>query len=79
MESMAHLVALFVSKDDRRQGIASQLTQEIMRLAKAHGASQIYVLATPSESAIGFYLSQGLCLHSRYTKTSMHWSRKTFI
>jgi len=61
-ESMAHLVALFVSKDYRRQGIASQLTQAIMRLAKAHGASQIYVSATPSESAIGFYLSQGFVL-----------------
>jgi ribosomal protein S18 acetylase RimI-like enzyme len=59
---MAHLVALFVSKDDRRQGIASHLTQEIMRLAKAHGASQIYVSATPSESAIGFYLSQRFVL-----------------
>jgi GNAT superfamily N-acetyltransferase len=67
-EHMAHLVALFVSKDSRRQGIASQLTQEIMRLAKAHGASQIYVSATPSESAIGFYLSQGFVLAQQVHK-----------
>jgi GNAT superfamily N-acetyltransferase len=67
-ESMAHLVALFVSKDYRRQGIASQLTQESMRLAKAHGASQIYVSATPSESAIGFYLSQGFVLAQQVHK-----------
>ena len=67
-ERMAHLVALFVSKDYRRQGIASQLTQEIMRLAKAHGASQIYVSATPSESAIGFYLSQRFVLAQQVHK-----------
>src|SRR5215472_10679337 len=67
-ESMAHLVALFVSKDYRRQGIASQLMQEIMRLAKTHGASQIYVSATPSESAIGFYLSQRFVLAQQVHK-----------
>jgi GNAT superfamily N-acetyltransferase len=61
-ESMAHLVALFVSKDSRRQGIAARLTQEVMRLAKAQGADQLYVSATPSESAVGFYLSQGFAL-----------------
>jgi len=61
-ERMAHLVALFVSQDSRRQGIAARLTQEVMRLAKAQGAEQLYVSATPSESAIGFYLSQGFAL-----------------
>jgi GNAT superfamily N-acetyltransferase len=61
-ERMAHLVALFVSQDFRRQGIAARLTQEVMQLAKAHGADQLYVSATPSESAIGFYLSQGFAL-----------------
>jgi ribosomal protein S18 acetylase RimI-like enzyme len=67
-ERMAHLVALFVSKDYRRQGIASQLTQEIMRLAKAHRASEIYVSATPSESAIGFYRSQRFVLAQQVHK-----------
>ena len=61
-ERMAHLVALFVSKDSRRHGVAAQLTQKVMRLAKAQGADQLYVSATPSESAIGFYLSQGFAL-----------------
>lgn len=61
-ERMAHFVALFVSKDSRRQGIAARLTQEVMRLAKAQGADQLYVSATPSESAVGFYLSQGFAL-----------------
>jgi GNAT superfamily N-acetyltransferase len=67
-EGMAHLVALFVSKDSRRQGIAAQLTQETMRLAKAQGAGQLYVSATPSESAIGFYLSQGFVLAKQVHK-----------
>src|SRR6266700_2523669 len=67
-EGMAHLVALFVSKDSRRQGIAAQLTQETMRLAKATGAGQLYVSATPSASAIGFYLSQGFVLAKQVHK-----------
>lgn len=56
---MAQLAALFVSKDYRRQGIAEQLVTEIASLAKADGAQSLYVSAVPSESAVGFYLSQG--------------------
>ena len=67
-ERMAHLVALFVSKDSRRHGVAARLTQEVMRLAKAQGADQLYVSATPSESAIGFYLSQGFALAKQVHK-----------
>ena len=67
-ERMAHLVALFVSQDSRRHGVAAQLTQEVMRLAKAQGADQLYVSATPSESAIGFYLSQGFALAKQVHK-----------
>jgi len=67
-ERMAHLVALFVSKDSRRHGVAAQLTHEVMRLAKAQGADQLYVSATPSESAIGFYLSQGFALAKQVHK-----------
>jgi GNAT superfamily N-acetyltransferase len=61
-ESMAQLEALFVSRDSRRRGIASQLMQETLRLAKAAEASHLYVSATPSESAVGFYLRQGFVL-----------------
>jgi GNAT superfamily N-acetyltransferase len=61
-ESMAQLEALFVSRDHRRWGIASQLMHETMQLAKVNGASWIYVSATPSESAVGFYLRQGFVL-----------------
>jgi ribosomal protein S18 acetylase RimI-like enzyme len=59
---MAQLAALYVGKAYRRQGIANQLTQEVIRLAREHGARQLYVSATPSESAVGFYQSQGFTL-----------------
>ena len=56
---VAQLAALYVGRTYRRQGIANRLTQEVIRLAKEHGAHTLYVSATPSESAVGFYLSQG--------------------
>ena len=61
-EGMAQLAALFVSKDYRRKGIARKLTEEAVRLARTSGDWRLYVSATPSESAIGFYLSQGFKL-----------------
>lgn len=61
-EQMAQLDALFVSRGYRRQGIATRLTSLIARLAKASGATHLYVSATPSESAVGFYMSQGFRL-----------------
>ncbi len=61
-EDMAQLVFLHVSNGYRRQGIATRLAAECIRLAKADGARQLYVSATPSESAVGFYQSQGFRL-----------------
>lgn len=58
-DTMAQLAAVFVSDGYRRQGIASRLTEEAIRLAKEAGAKEMYVSATPSESAVGFYLSHG--------------------
>jgi GNAT superfamily N-acetyltransferase len=58
-ETMAQLVALFVSDGYRRQGIAQRLSAEAYRLAREGGATEIYVSATPSGSAVGFYLSEG--------------------
>ena len=58
-ESVAELAGLWVSRDYRRKGVARQLTSEIFRLAKEDGAHEIYVSATPSESAVVFYTSQG--------------------
>lgn len=61
-ERMAQLDALFVSRAYRRQGIASRLTARVAAMALADGAEELYVSATPSESAVGFYISQGFWL-----------------
>jgi ribosomal protein S18 acetylase RimI-like enzyme len=56
---LAQLDALFVSREYRRQGIAEALLAEVIRLARLDGARLLYVSATPSQSAVGFYRSQG--------------------
>jgi ribosomal protein S18 acetylase RimI-like enzyme len=61
-ETMAQLVFLHVSNGQRRQGIATRLTAECVRQARSDGAERLYVSATPSESAVGFYQSQGFQL-----------------
>jgi ribosomal protein S18 acetylase RimI-like enzyme len=61
-EGMAQLAVLHVSRPYRRQGIASQLTEEVCRLARADGARSLYVSATPSNSAVGLYTSLGFSL-----------------
>jgi N-acetylglutamate synthase-like GNAT family acetyltransferase len=48
-----------VSRSQRRKGIASLLTEEVARLARADGASRLYVSATPSVSTVEFYRSRG--------------------
>lgn len=57
--NQAELAGLFVSKAYRRLGIAAQLNDEVVRLARESGAEALYVSATPSRSAVGFYQSQG--------------------
>ncbi len=61
-EGTAQLAVMHVSRPYRRQGIASQLTEEICRLARADGARSLYVSATPSNSAVGLYTSLGFTL-----------------
>lgn len=56
---MAQLAFLHVSQKYRRRGIAVRLTEEMTNVARDTGAERMYVSATPSESAVGFYLSQG--------------------
>ena len=58
-DDMAQLAGLWVSRDYRRHKVAAGLVQEIVRLAKENGARALYVSATPSRSAVGFYQSQG--------------------
>jgi GNAT superfamily N-acetyltransferase len=57
--TQAELAGLFVSKAYRRLGIAALLNDQVVRLARESGAEALYVSATPSRSAVGFYRSQG--------------------
>ena len=53
------LEALFVDRAHRRLGAAAALVAGIEALARSGGARLLYVSATPSESAVGFYRSRG--------------------
>ena len=57
--TQAELAGLFVSKAYRRLGIGALLNDLVVRLARESGAEALYVSATPSRSAVGFYQSQG--------------------
>lgn len=58
-EGLANLWALHVSRSHRRRGIASLLTEEVARLARADGARRLYVSVTPSGPTVEFYRSHG--------------------
>ena len=58
-DTTAQLALLHVSRAYRRQGIATRLFREACQLAREDGAEELYVSATPSGSAVGFYRSQG--------------------
>ncbi|HET9016992.1 MAG TPA: GNAT family N-acetyltransferase [Thermomicrobiaceae bacterium] len=59
---MAELAALFVSRPYRRAGVARRLVVELLDRARRSGARRVYVSATPSRSAVGFYQSLGFRL-----------------
>ena len=56
---LAWLASLHVSRPHRRTGAATALWAEAARLALGAGARSMYVSATPTGSAVGFYLRQG--------------------
>ena len=56
---LAWLALLHVSRPHRRTGAATALWAEAARLASDAGAASMYVSATPTGSALGFYLSRG--------------------
>ncbi|MEZ4870499.1 MAG: GNAT family N-acetyltransferase [Caldilineaceae bacterium] len=57
--TVAQVVSIHVSRPYRRQGIGTLLMQAMIRLARVDGATQLYVWATNTPSAIGFYLNHG--------------------
>ena len=56
---LAWLATLHVSRPHRRRGAASALWGAGVALARDAGARSLYVSATPTGSAIGFYLGRG--------------------
>ena len=56
--ALAWFAYLDVNRADRRQGVASELWDAATTLAQEYGAHQLYVSATPTTSAVGFYLSR---------------------
>jgi predicted N-acetyltransferase YhbS len=61
-DEMAQLAELFVSRGHRRMGIARRLVKLLIEKARMEGAARLYVSSVPSESAVGFYQSQGFRL-----------------
>ena len=56
---LAWLATLHVSRAHRRRGAASALWDAGVALAREAGARSLYVSATPTGSAVGFYLGRG--------------------
>src|SRR3954447_1866996 len=56
---LAWLATLHVSRRHRRRGAASALWDTGAALARDAGARALYVSATPTGSAVGFYLARG--------------------
>lgn len=59
------LALLHVSHGQRRSGVGQALWDESLAVAGDSGATAIYVSATPTGSAVGFYLKQGCRLAGR--------------
>ena len=56
---MSWFAWLHVSQRHRRRGAASALWEVAVDRSRASGATSMYVSATPTGSAVGFYLSRG--------------------
>lgn len=53
---------MYVSRNYRRQGIATRLMDELSHEAKKRGAKSLYISSTETESAVNFYRSTGSVL-----------------
>jgi GNAT superfamily N-acetyltransferase len=59
---LAWLAFLHVSRPYRRSGVGAALWRSAVQAATAAAAEALYVSATPTGSAVNFYLSQGCAL-----------------
>ena len=58
-DDSGEIVALFVDKDQRRQGIASKLMKKAEEKAKEMGMNSLFLYSNPTESSVSFYLNNG--------------------
>ena len=73
------LALLHVSREVRRRGIAGRLFTELCEVALLRGARRLYISATPSQSALGFYLSRGAGWRTRWTGNSTRSNQRMCI
>ena len=74
---LAWLATLHVSRAHRRRGAASALWDAGVALAREAGARSLYVSATPTGSAVGFYLGTGAGSPIPCTRTCSPTSPRT--
>lgn len=60
--ALLQLTFMHVSRPYRRQGVAGRLLERVESEARRRGAEGLYISATPTGSAVGFYLSRGATL-----------------
>ena len=70
---LAWLAFLHVSRPHRRRGAASALWAAAVDGAAAAGADAMYVSATPTGSAVGFYMSRACTLAERVEPSLYAW------
>jgi GNAT superfamily N-acetyltransferase len=56
---------LYVSRDYRRHGVGTRLFQEASAIARARGATSLYISATPTENTVNFYQRRGADVNPR--------------
>lgn len=61
-ETMAQLAELHVGHGHRGQGVGTRLIQEVFRLAKEQGATDVYVSSIPTKNTVDFYMRHGFRL-----------------
>lgn len=62
LPSLLPLLFFHVSRPYRRRGVASRLLERVEHEARGLGVAGVYISATPTGSAVGFYLNHGATL-----------------
>ena len=60
--TVAKLDLLHVSRDHRGRGVGASLTSALAQRARAHGATALYISATPTRGTVEAYLAMGAAL-----------------